>query len=69
MTTQFATVTHFKADKNYKLEKSMNLTKLEHYLDLKLPSNNFFYAVRVDGNLSHLKARSVPKQKNHTQSL
>ncbi len=62
MTTPFATVTNFKADKNYSLEKPMNMTELEHYLDLNLPSENFFYAIRVDGNFSYLKARSVPKQ-------
>ncbi len=62
MTTPFAAVTFFKADKSYRIEKPMNLTELENYLDLNLPSNNFIYAVRVDGNFSYLKARSVPKQ-------
>lgn len=62
MTTPFTAVTFFKADKTYRLEKPMNLTELEHYLDLNLPSNNFIYAIRVDGNFSYLKARSVPKQ-------
>lgn len=62
MTTPFAAVTHFKTNKSYRLERPMNLTELEHYLDLNLPSNNFIYAVKVDGNFSYLKARSVPKQ-------
>jgi acetolactate decarboxylase len=62
MTTPFATVTHFETDKDLKLEKPMNLTELEQYLDLNLPSENFFYAVKIDGNFSHLKARSVSKQ-------
>jgi acetolactate decarboxylase len=62
MTTPFATVTNFEADESYRLEKPMNLTELEQYLDRDLPSENFFYAIRVNGNFSHLKARSVPKQ-------
>jgi len=62
MTTPFATVTYFEADENLRPEKPMNLTELEQYLDLNLPSENFFYAVRIDGNFSYLKARSVPKQ-------
>lgn len=62
MTTPFATVTPFEADKNFRLEKPMNLTGLEKYLDLNLPSENMFYAVKIDGNFSYLRARSVPKQ-------
>lgn len=62
MTTPFATVTYFESDENLRPEKPMNLTELEQYLDLNLPSENFFYAVRIDGNFSYLKARSVPKQ-------
>lgn len=62
MTTPFATVTNFEADESQRLEKPMNLTELEQYLDRDLPSENFFYAIRVNGNFSYLKARSVPKQ-------
>jgi acetolactate decarboxylase len=63
LTTPFATVTHFETDESFRLEKPMNLTELEQYLDRNLPSENLFYAIRVDGNFSYLKARSVPKQK------
>jgi len=62
MTTPFATVTHFEADENLRLEEPANLTELEAFLDLYLPSENLFYAVRVDGNFSYIKARSVPRQ-------
>lgn len=62
MTTPFATVTYFEADENFRLEEPVNLTKLEDFLDLNLPSENLFYAVRVDGNFSYIKARSVPRQ-------
>jgi len=62
MTTPFAAVTYFEADKNIRLEKSMNFTEFEEYLDQNLPAENLFYAVKVDGNFSYMKARSVPKQ-------
>ena len=62
MMTPFAAVTYFEVDKNVRLEKSMNLTELEEYLDQNLPVENLFYAVKIEGNFSSLKARSVPKQ-------
>jgi acetolactate decarboxylase len=62
MTTPFATVTTFEPDEKFWLEGPMNITDFEQYLDSKLPSENLFYAVRVDGNFSYLKARSIPKQ-------
>lgn len=68
-TTPFATVTHFEADEGFRLEKPMNLTELEQYLDRDLPSENFFYAIQVNGNFSYLKARSVPKQEKPYRKL
>ncbi|AKB75485.1 Alpha-acetolactate decarboxylase [Methanosarcina lacustris Z-7289] len=62
MLTPFAIVTYFEADENFRLEKPVNLTELENFLDLNLPSENLFYAVRVNGNFSYIKARSVPRQ-------
>ncbi|WP_269851554.1 acetolactate decarboxylase [Methanosarcina horonobensis] len=62
MTTPFATVTYFEADESFRLEEPANLTELEAFLDLNLPSENLFYAVRVDGDFSYIKARSVPRQ-------
>jgi acetolactate decarboxylase len=48
-TTPFATVTYFEADENFRIEEPANLTELEAFLDLNLPSENLFYAVRVEG--------------------
>ncbi|TFH03748.1 MAG: acetolactate decarboxylase [Methanosarcina sp.] len=62
MPTPFATVTYFETDKDFRLEEPVNLTELEDFLDHNLPSENLFYAVRVDGNFSYIKARSVPRQ-------
>jgi acetolactate decarboxylase len=61
-TTPFATVTYFEADENFRIKEPANLTELEAFLDLNLPSKNLFYAVRIDGNFSYIKARSVPRQ-------
>jgi acetolactate decarboxylase len=61
-TTPFATVTYFEADENFMLDEPANLTELQDALDLNLPSENLFYAVRIDGNFSSVKARSVPRQ-------
>jgi acetolactate decarboxylase len=69
MTTPFATVTHFEADENFRVEKPMNLTELEQYLDRNLTSENLFYAIKVDGNFSYLKARSVPMQEKPYRKL
>jgi alpha-acetolactate decarboxylase len=69
ITTPFATVTNFETDENLPLKKPMNMTELEQYLDLNLPSENFFYAVKIDGNFSYLKARSVPKQERPYRKL
>jgi acetolactate decarboxylase len=69
MTTPFATVTHFETDEAIRLEKPMNLTELEQYLDKNLPTENLFYAVKLDGNFAHLKARSVPRQEKPYRKL
>lgn len=61
-TTPFATVTDFEADENLRIEEPANLTELESFIDLNLPSENLFYAVRIEGNFSSVKARSVPRQ-------
>lgn len=42
ITTPFATVTYFEADETFRLEKSANLSELEDFLDLNLPSENLF---------------------------
>lgn len=62
MLTPFATVTYFEPDENFMIGEPANLTELEAFLDLKLPSKNLFYAIRVEGNFSYIKARSVPRQ-------
>jgi acetolactate decarboxylase len=62
MDTPLATVTFFDADRNLSLEEKMNFTELERYLDEHIPTENIFYAVKIDGAFDYLKTRSVPAQ-------
>ncbi len=62
MKTPLATVTFFDADRNLSLEGEMNFTELESYLDEHLPTENIFYAVKIDGTFDYIKTRSVPAQ-------
>jgi len=63
MKTPFAAVTFFEADKEIRLSESMNYRALEDYLDTMLPTENIFYAIRIDGGFRYIKTRSVPGQK------
>lgn len=58
----FAAVTFFEADKKIRLEKIMDFGQLQAYLDSLIPSKNIFYALRITGDFSLVKVRSVPKQ-------
>lgn len=62
MKTPFAVVTFHEADKTVMANKSLNLEQLEGYLDSILPSQNIFYAIRIDGTFRYIKVRSVPRQ-------
>ncbi|MFH0771321.1 MAG: acetolactate decarboxylase [Candidatus Omnitrophota bacterium] len=58
----FAMVTFFKPDNSFLVNKAMKKDEIEEYLDGFLPTKNIFYAVRMDGIFSYIKARSVPRQ-------
>jgi len=60
--TPFATVTFFDYGKSYTLDNPLDLPGLQTYLDSLLPSQNLFYAVRIDGVFSDMKTCSVPAQ-------
>jgi acetolactate decarboxylase len=62
MTTPFVTVTWFSPDITREIDGPMNLTGLEAELDCTFPSQNLFYAIRIDGEFSSVTARSVPAQ-------
>ncbi len=60
--TPFATVTFFKSQRLINLKGLMNYQQLQQSLDQQLPTKNYPYAIRIQGNFPYLKFRSVPKQ-------
>ncbi|HOK58715.1 MAG TPA: acetolactate decarboxylase [Methanothrix sp.] len=59
--TPFSDVTFFDSDDEVALGSS-NMTQVERCLEELLPTRNIFYAIRIDGTFSHVRARSVPPQ-------
>ena len=43
----------------------MTYAAFQEWLQRLLPSPNIFYAIRIEGNFTYIKARSVPKQENY----
>jgi acetolactate decarboxylase len=44
------------------LDKAEDYGQLEQYLDKLLPTENIFYAIKIEGTFKYIKTRSVPKQ-------
>lgn len=63
MKTPFAAVTKFEADINETIRQEMNNTELTTYMATLMPSRNLMYAVKIEGDFSYMKTRSVPAQK------
>ena len=63
MTTPFAVVTPFEADKTVPMQDGMDYEGLQRYLDELIPDNSIFYAVKIEGLFKYIKTRSVPRQK------
>jgi acetolactate decarboxylase len=61
-TTPFAAVVNFNADQTSKISGPLAAEALQTEIDKLAPNKNLFLAVRVDGNFSAMKVRSVPKQ-------
>jgi acetolactate decarboxylase len=62
MTTPFAVVTVFDADKTITSQDTMDYDGLKDYLDEAIPDKGIFYAVKIEGTFPYIKTRSVPKQ-------
>lgn len=60
--TPFAAVTTFESDVDGTLDKEMNNTELKAYMETLMPSRNLMYAIKIEGNFSYMKTRSVPAQ-------
>jgi acetolactate decarboxylase len=57
----FAAVTYFDNDRQEKLDTGLDFAALQTALDKVIPAN-IFCAVKISGNFSYMKTRSVPKQ-------
>ena len=62
MKTPFASVTFFETDFSKRLPADMNYEELQAFLNNCLPTDNLFYAIRIDGEFGYMKTRSVPAQ-------
>lgn len=59
--TPFAAVTHFYADTTFALEQ-LSFAELKANFDTFFPTPNIFYVVKMSGEFTTMKTRSVPKQ-------
>jgi acetolactate decarboxylase len=62
MKTPFSAVTFFEADESVVLGNASDYNQLEQYLDSLLPTENIFYAIKMEGVFDYIKVRSVPRQ-------
>ena len=62
MKTPFAVVTFFRGVNALYPNASLDFHGLTKYLDEMIPTQNIFYALRVDGSFQRVKTRSVRKQ-------
>jgi len=62
MKTPFASVTFFETDYSRDVPQGINYEQLETFLDGVLPTDNIFYAIKIEGIFSYMKTRSVPAQ-------
>ena len=60
--TPFSLVTFFRPDRTALFGKADDYEHLKQILDNLIPSANIFYAVRIEGPFSFIRARSVPVQ-------
>lgn len=60
-TTPFATVTFFDEDQTAAFS-NVDLAQLQQALDARLPTENLFYAIRMEGIFKKVRTRSVPAQ-------
>lgn len=60
--TPFSVVTYFETDQTFSVNESMDCDTFKAAIDSQLPTKNIPYAIRVTGNFSSVKTRSVPSQ-------
>lgn len=65
--TPFATVTFWQPDITVLLSQTLDYAELQDYLNRLIPSQNMFYAIKIQGRFDYVQTRSVHKQPNHTR--
>jgi acetolactate decarboxylase len=69
MRTPFASITFFAADNTVQVFGIPEYAELEAKIDALLPTENIFYAIKLEGTFDRIKVRSVPRQKKPYQPL
>ncbi len=64
----FIMLTYFEADNTTQV-KQLNGSDLENSLNKSFNQTNIFYAIKIEGNFTYIKARSVPEQNPPYQNL
>ena len=62
MQTPFSVITFFESDQTSTVNESMDCDALKSMIDEMLPTDNIPYAIKVSGDFSYIKTRSVPAQ-------
>jgi acetolactate decarboxylase len=60
--TPFCAVTFFEPDLSFSVPEAVDYPRLQELVSGRLPTENVFYAVRVDGTFDEIQVRSVPRQ-------
>jgi acetolactate decarboxylase len=63
VTAPFAVVIPFEADKTVSVQDITDYEALQRTVEGLIPDKTIFYAIKIDGTFSYIKARGVPKQK------
>jgi len=63
--TPYAIITFFHPMLFGELDSEMQYSHFLEWLNSLLPSPNIFYAIRIEGDFTRVRARSVPKQANY----
>ncbi len=60
--TPFAAVCRFQPDRQLAVPEGLDMAGVEAWLDRKVPNQNLFCAIRIDGFFTSMRTRSVPAQ-------
>jgi acetolactate decarboxylase len=63
MLSPFAAVTFFESDKTVTIKRSMTRQEMEQFIYSLFPKKDSILAIRIDGEFTYIKTRSVNKQK------